>query len=62
MLYYTNANWQLHYQLLKPILQIMQILGARKTRGAHIYIYTALAVTDRAWNSEALTVREFLQW
>ena len=39
MLYYTNANWQLQYQLLKPILQIMQISGARKTRGAHIYIY-----------------------
>ena len=39
MLHYTNANWQLQYQLLKPILQIMQIWGARKTRGAHIYIY-----------------------
>ena len=42
MLYYTNANWQLQYQLLKPILQIMQIWGARKTRGAHIYIYCFL--------------------
>ena len=38
MLYYTNANWQLQYQLLKPILQIMQIWGARKTRGAQIYM------------------------
>ena len=45
MLYYTNANWQLQYQLLKPILQIMQIWGARKTRGAHIYIYVYINVT-----------------
>ena len=36
----TKANWQLQYQLLKPILHIMQIWGARKTRGAHIvYIF-----------------------
>ena len=36
----TKANWQLQYQLLKPILHIMQIWGARKMRGAHIvYIF-----------------------
>ena len=39
MLYYTNANWQLQYQLLKPIVQIMQICEALKTRGAHLYTY-----------------------
>ena len=44
MLYYTNANWQLQYQLLKLILQIMQIWGARKTRGAPIYIYIYLYI------------------
>ena len=44
MLYYTNANWQLQYQLLKPILQIMQIWGARKTRGAHINIWCKMYI------------------
>ena len=38
MLYYTNANWQLQYQLLKPICKSCKFGGPGK-RAAPIYIY-----------------------
>ena len=68
MLYYTNANWQLQYQLLKPILQIMQIWGARKTRGAHIYIYIVRFIvgwqrgTSQRWAWVELLNYDVLWW
>ena len=62
MLYYTNANWQLQYQLLKPILQIMQIWGARKTRGAHIYIYVGVSKNRGTPNWMVYNGRTLLTW